>query len=190
MKPETSSAFRGAAFRGAAFRGAALLGAPLLGLVLGMAATTADGRAADATCRDLDNGAVSRVCRWPVGSGNTVDVWYGVPSNRAAAQPVQPPPNYPPQPTYYEPAYYDDWYGYGYGWGYPYLPVVTDSRAWRRQLGPDPRLRAFRFVPGPQIGMRGGVRAGFPGAGFQGAGFQGGGFQGAGFRGGAGGGRR
>jgi hypothetical protein len=162
MKPETSAA--------------------LVGLVLGMAATAdAKTAAGDATCRNVNNGAVSRVCRWPVGQGNTVDVYYGEPSKRAPAPPVPPQPSYPPPPAYYEPAaYYDDGYGYGYGygWGYPYLPFITDSRVRGHHLGPDLRLGNFHHGLGPRIGFRGGSHGGFHG-----------GFQGVEFRGGAGGGR-
>jgi hypothetical protein len=149
------------------------ISAALLGLVLGMAAT-ADVHAAagDATCRKVNNGAVSRVCRWHVGQGNTVDVYYGEPSNRAPAQPVPIQP--PPPPAYYAPAaYYDDGYGYGYGWGYPYLPFIADTRVRGRQLGPDPRLGGLPRAPGPRMGFRGGFQGGFHG-GFQGVGFRGG----------------
>jgi hypothetical protein len=130
--------------------------AALLGLVLGMAAT-AGAHAADATCRTVNNGAVSRVCRWPVGRGNTVDVYYGEPSNRPPPQPAPVQPSYPPPPVYYEPAAYSD-YGYGWGYGYPFLPFATDFHDRGRHLGPDLRLGA-RHPPGPHVGFRGGARS-------------------------------
>jgi hypothetical protein len=145
------------------------ISAALLGLVIGMAATAdAHAAAGDATCRNVNNGAVSRVCRWRVGPGKTVDVYYGEPSNRAPAQPVPMQPSYPPPPppVYYTPAaYYDD--GYGYGYGYPYLPFFTDFRGRGHDLGPDLRLGA-RHPLGPQIGFRGGFRGGFRDDGFHG----------------------
>ena len=128
--------------------------AAVAALVLGLTAS-ADAVAASAACRQVDSGAVDRVCRYPVGKGEFVNVYYG-----------HPPPAAPPKPApvrnevaYAPPVYYaaPAYYGYGY-----LLPVAVGAggRRWgvRPHAGP-------MFV-GRGAAFHGGGRAN-PGGGFQ-----------------------
>ena len=111
----------------------------------------ADAAAADASCRTVHSGALDRVCRWHMGNGETVDVYYGPPSPAPAPTPAPAEVSYAPNPVYYaEPAYYD--YGYGYA---PFL--YGAGRAHMRD-----RRRVVRPVTfGPSAGVRGGAGAMF-----------------------------
>src|SRR5947207_23812 len=58
--------------------------------------------------RKVDGGAVDRVCRWPVGKGEFVNVYYGPSFPQAPPEAIRDETNDAPPPA--APAYYD--YGY------------------------------------------------------------------------------
>lgn len=130
-------------------------------LVLGLT-VAADANAASATCRKVDSGAVDRVCRWPMGKGEFVNVYYGPPSPQAPPEPIRYETNDAPPPT--APAYDD----YGY-----VMPFVLGSHTVHRR---DQHHRSRLLTVGRPPTFHGG--------------FQGGATQGGGFRGHGMGGRR
>jgi hypothetical protein len=127
------------------------LNSSVIALVLGLMGA-ADALAATPTCREVRSEAVDRVCRWQVGKGEFVNIYYG-----------HPPPAPPPEPApvrseiRYVPVYYaaPAYYGYGYA-----LPVAIGGK--RRPHG----------VAVGAVGRPPAFRGGFQGAvanrGFQG----------------------
>jgi hypothetical protein len=118
--------------------------AAALAMAVGLA-SGASAFAADVSCRDVQAGGVSRVCRWRVSGGQTVNVFYGEPSKTPPLTPARDEIVSPP-PSYAEPAaFYDS----GYVYPYPYL--LVDTRLHDR--GGPPNLvrqpRNFRPMPTP-----------------------------------------